>query len=100
MLVYWADSSGRRNASMVEVSCGDDAGAAAGGSAVSGAGAVAGATDGGVARGSGAVLGRGRSWAEDRGCGEGGRCVVAGGVPVVPPRWRRESLSICNGVGP
>ena len=45
----WADSTGRRNTSMVEVSGGDDAGAAAGGSAVSGAGAVAGAADGGVA---------------------------------------------------
>src|SRR5205814_7339366 len=66
------DSSGRRNTSMVEVSGGDDAGAAAGGSAVSGAGAVAGAADGGVARGPGAVLGGGRLWAEDRGCGEGG----------------------------
>ena len=95
-----ADSTGRRNTSMVEVSGGDDAGAAAGGSAVSGAGALAGAADGGVARGSGPVLGRGRSWAEDRGRGGRGGCVVAGGVPVVPPRWRRESLSFSNGVGP
>jgi hypothetical protein len=43
-------SSGRCNTSMMEVSDGDDAGAAAGGSAVSGAGAFAGAADGRVAR--------------------------------------------------
>ena len=81
---------------MVEVSDGDDAGAAAGGAAVSGAGAVAGAADGGVARGPGPVLGGGRSWAEDR--GRGGEAGVSSpvGVPVVPSRWRRESLSFCR----
>ena len=53
------------------------------------------------------------AWREDRvrfwaavsrglkteGCGRRGGCLVAGCVPMVPPRWRRESLSFSNGVG-
>ncbi|EEP73567.1 transposase [Micromonospora sp. ATCC 39149] len=37
---------------------------------------------------------------DDRGRGRGGGCVVAGGVPVVPARWRRESWVAADGVGP
>ena len=76
---------------MMEVSGGDDAGAAARGPAVSGAGAVAGPADGGVARGPGAVLG-GDSWrGEDR--GGGGRAGVSSPVAF---RWFRHA----GGVNP
>ena len=78
---------------------GDDAGAAAGGAALSRAGAVAGAADGGVAGGSGLVLGGDRPRDQDRGRRGRSRGVIAGCVPVVPSRWRRESLSAGGGVG-
>jgi putative transposase len=79
---------------------GNDAGAAASRPVVSGAGAVAWAADGGLAKGSGPVLGGDRSGGEDRGRGCGRGRVIAGGVPVVPPRWRREPLSGPERVGP
>ena len=79
---------------------GNDAGAATRGPDLSGSDSVAGATDGGVAGGSGPVLGGDRSWDEDRGCFGGGWRVVAGRVPVVPSRWRREPMSASDGVGP
>src|SRR4030095_14041073 len=31
-------------------------------------------------------------------CGRRGGCLAGGCVPVVPPRWRGESLSFSNGV--
>ena len=89
-----ADSTGRRNTSIVEVSrwrrCGSGSGRFAlyrGQMPSPGRPTVAWRED------------RVRFWAaiargrEDRGRGGGGRRVVAGGVPVVPPRWRRESVS-------
>jgi putative transposase len=79
---------------------GNDAGTAASRPVVSGAGAVAWAADGGLAKGSGPVLGGDRSGGEDRGRGCGRGRVIAGGVPVVPPRWRREPLSGPERVGP
>ena len=93
------DSSGSRNASMMEVFGVDDAAAAAAGAVVSGAGAVAGAADGRVARGQGAVLDGNCLRAEDGGRSARGGRVVAGCVPVVPPRWRGESMSLFNSVG-
>ena len=72
---------------------GDDAGAAAGGPVVSRSGALAGAADGGVARGSGQVLDGHRRRDDDRGRSGRGGGVIAGCVPVVPPRWRREPVS-------
>jgi putative transposase len=78
---------------------GDDAGAAAGGPAVSRSGALAGAADGGMARGSGQVLDGHRRRHDDRGRSGRGGGVIAGCVPVVPPRWRREPVSGLEGVG-
>jgi HTH-like domain/Integrase core domain len=73
-----------------------EAGASAG---VSGSDPVAGPADGGMAGRPGAVLGGDRAGGEDRGRGGGGRRVGAGGVPVVPPRWRRETMPAAGGVG-
>jgi putative transposase len=84
----------------VEVCGGDDAGAAAGGSALSGTGSLAGAADGGVAGGSGQVLGSDRSRGEDRGRRCGGGRVIPRCVPVVSSRWRREPVSALERVGP
>ena len=78
---------------------GDDAGAAAGGPVVSRSGALAGAADGGMAGGSGQVLDGYRRRDDDRGCSGRGGGVIAGCVPVVPPRWRREPVSGLEGVG-
>ena len=60
------DSSGRRNTMIVEVWCGDDAGASAAGPVVSGSDPVAWGAHGGVAGGPGAVLGGDRSRSGDR----------------------------------
>ncbi len=79
---------------------GDDEGAAAGGAAVSGADPVARAADGGMAAGPGPVLGGDCSRREDRRRGGRGWGVIPRWVPVVPPRWRCESLSVPGGVGP
>ena len=79
---------------------GHDEGTAAGGAVVSGADPVAGPADGRVARGPGPVLGGDRSRREDRGRCGGGGCVIAGGVPVVPSRWRGETLPSFDSVGP
>ncbi|MYH96619.1 MAG: IS3 family transposase [Acidimicrobiia bacterium] len=62
------------------VCCGDDEGAPAGGSAVSGAGAIAGAADGCVASGPGGVLGGDRPGRQDRRRVGGGWGVVPGWV--------------------
>ena len=71
-----ADSTGRGNTSMMEVWNGDDAGAPAGGPAVSGSDPVAWGTDGGVAGGPGAVLG-GDCWrGVNRRCRRGVRGVI------------------------
>ena len=54
----------------------------------------------GLARGPGPVLGGDRSRPDDRGCRRRGGRVIPGRVPVVPPRWRRESMPASDGVGP
>jgi len=79
---------------------GDDEGAAAAGSAVSGADPVAGSSDGRVARGSCPVLGSDRARREDRRrrC-RGGR-VIPRRVSVVSARWRREPMLASDRVGP
>jgi putative transposase len=78
---------------------GDDARAAAGGAAVSGADPVAGSADGGVAAGSRPVLGGDCAGCQLRGRGAGDRRVVRGRGAVVPARWRREPLACPDGVG-
>jgi putative transposase len=60
---------------------------------------VAGTADGGVAGGPGAVLVVDRRGRQDRGCCYRSEGVITGCVPVVPPRWWRESLSAPDGVG-
>ena len=87
-----ADSTGRRNTSIVEVCDGDDARAAAGGSVVSGADPVAGAADGGVAGGPGPVLGGDRS----RGARPRTRRWRSACHPPVGFRWFRHA----GGVNP
>ena len=79
---------------------GHDEGTPAGGAVVSGPDPVAGPADGGVARGSGQVLGCDCSRREDRGSCGGGGGVIPRRVPVVPSRWRRESLPASEGLGP
>ncbi len=61
---------------------------------------VAGATDGGLERGPGPVLGSDRPGRENRGRRDGGEGVIPCWVPMVPPLWRREPLSVSDGVGP
>src|SRR5215216_71482 len=78
---------------------GDDARAAAGGAAVSGADSVAGSADGGLAAGSRPVLGGDCARCQFRGRGAGDRRVVRGRGAVVPARWRCEPLSCPDGVG-
>jgi hypothetical protein len=65
--------------------------AAVGGSWLSGSDSLAGTADGGLAAGPGAVLGGDCCWGDDRGRRYRGGRVVAGGVPLVPSRWRCES---------
>ena len=79
---------------------GHDEGTPAGGAVVSGPDPVAGPADGRVARGSGQVLGCDCSRREDRGSCGGGGGVIPRRVPVVPSRWRRESLPASDGLGP
>ena len=78
---------------------GDDARAAAGGAAVSGADPIAGSADGGLAAGPGPVLGGDRAGCPLRGRGVGNRRVTRGRDTVVPSRWRCEPLSCPDGVG-
>jgi hypothetical protein len=78
---------------------GDDARAAAGGAAVSGADPIAGSADGGLAAGSRPVLGGDCAGCQFRGRGAGDRRVVRGRGTVVPARWRCEPLSCPDGVG-
>jgi putative transposase len=78
----------------------DDAGAAEGGAAVSGADSLAGSADSGVAAGPGAVLGGDRARCQFGGRGAGDRCVIRGWRTVVPSRWRREPQPRPDGVGP
>jgi hypothetical protein len=79
---------------------GDDEGTPAGGAVVSRSDPVAGSAVDRVASGSGGVLGGDREGREDRRRSNGGGCVIAGRVSVVPPRWWSESLSVSDGVGP
>ncbi len=48
----------------------------------------------------GSGSGRPSAWGDDRGRGGCGRRVLASGVPLVPPRWRRESCAASYGLGP
>jgi len=73
--------------------------AAVGGSGVSRSDSVAGAADGGLAAGPGPVLGSDRGGGDDRGRRGPGGCVVAGRVPLVPSRWRGESMLARNCFG-
>jgi hypothetical protein len=85
------DSTGRRNTSMMEAirGCWKTTGT---GSRLSGADPIAGGTDGRLARGPSPILGGNCSRGEDRGsCGRG-EGVLTRGVPLVPPRWRSESM--------
>jgi putative transposase len=94
-----ADSTGRRNASSRRCRDGywseTDAR-----SCLSGADPVSGEPDCCLAGGPGQVLGRDRSGSQDRGCVCRGGRVGPGRVPMVPTRWRRESVSAADGVGP
>ena len=79
---------------------GDDEGATGGGSAVSGADPLAGPADGRLATGPGGFLGGDRTGRKDRRCCRRGRRVIARWLPVVPPRWRCEPMSLSDCVGP
>jgi putative transposase len=77
---------------------GDDARAAAGGAAVSGADPVAWSADGGVAPGPRPVLGSDCAGRQLRGRGAGDRRVIRGRDTVVSSRWRGEPLPCPDGV--
>src|SRR5512132_3950714 len=87
MLVYWADSSGRRNV-RARGSCDGHTEEAAFGSGWAAGDVVAGASADRTAGASSAVLGGDRSGAVERGCGDGGGRVGGGWRPVVSGGWR------------
>src|SRR5258708_34134446 len=84
--VYWADSTGRRNASTVR-SCDARGRAASAGCGGPGADAVARSPARGAAGGAAAVLGGDRARVAERGRRGGGWRLAGGGHAVVPSSW-------------
>ena len=99
MLVYWAESTDRRNTSRWRCVHDGSARATTGDPGDAWPDLVARSAVDSAARGSGPVLAGDRSWPVERGRGWRGRAVTSGGSALVPPGWRDAAHRPGSGVG-